>query len=59
MMVFKLWGSSTRCVVEVIMKPRLSRSRDRERVRGECGDPARTTTSVLVLRILELSLESG
>ena len=29
------------------MKPRRSRSRDRERVKGECGEPAKTTTSVL------------
>lgn len=28
------------------MKPRRSRSRDRDRVRGEYGDPARTMTSV-------------
>ncbi len=28
------------------MKPRRSRSRDRDRVSGEYGDPARTTTSV-------------
>ena len=29
------------------MKPRLSRSRDSVFVRGECGEPASTTTSVL------------